>query len=183
MHLEQRDSIAAIFIGPPLLRASIANYCTRVSAFEWSPEEYLDDATVQNPEFMIPTDQEEEAITYVFELTITDANGCVVQSTPDGAPGIQVINPAAVSHPATITGHPNPFTDQVILGYHLPESETVSLVITDIYGEIVEELLWEEEELAGLHQLSWDTGDLLPGIYVYTLYQSTDVVSLKMIKL
>ncbi len=65
-----------------------------------------------------------------------------------------------------ITAKPNPATDWVAFDYTLPENEgSATLTLTDITGKIVE--LFNLNGQQG--QKVWDTRDIKPGTYIYTL--------------
>ncbi len=80
--------------------------------------------------------------------------------------------------------YPNPFTDKVILNYNLPESANVRLCVFNTPGEMVAELLNENQE-KGEHHVIFHPGTLPQGIYTfrleYTGSQKSNCLFLKMI--
>ena len=67
-----------------------------------------------------------------------------------------------ILHPA----YPNPFNPQTTISYDLPLDSKVSVIIYDIRGDIVTELLVKDKiQKAGNHSIVWNAGDLSTGIY------------------
>jgi hypothetical protein len=65
-----------------------------------------------------------------------------------------------------ITAKPNPATDWVAFDYKLPENEsTANLTLTDITGKTIESFNLNGQQ----GQKVWDTRDIKPGTYIYTL--------------
>ena len=60
--------------------------------------------------------------------------------------------------------YPNPFNASTILNYQLPVASSISLQVYDTAGRLVETLVdgWRS---AGVHELTFDAGDLAAGIY------------------
>ena len=52
-------------------------------------------------------------------------------------------------------GYPNPFSDQVRIGYALPEGQQVEVAIYDVLGRKVQVLV-EGEQGAGVYEVAWD---------------------------
>ncbi len=63
---------------------------------------------------------------------------------------------------------PNPFNAAVTLSYTLPASSDVKLVVYDLGGRAVREVVNVRQE-TGRHQVSFDAGDLPSGIYLARL--------------
>ena len=80
------------------------------------------------------------------------------------------------STPLTYSLHPNypnPFNPETTIRYELKESGPVSLRIYDITGQLVRELV-ADEQLAGHHQAVWDGRNasgqsVATGAYLYEL--------------
>ncbi len=58
-----------------------------------------------------------------------------------------------------ITTFPNPFSQSLTLQYQLPQTSKVSAKIYNGIGVLVADLLQQEEQVAGLHQLKWNGKD------------------------
>ncbi|HYQ86157.1 MAG TPA: T9SS type A sorting domain-containing protein [Bacteroidota bacterium] len=63
---------------------------------------------------------------------------------------------------------PNPFNPTTTIEYGLPFSAVVKLVLYDVLGRQVQELVSGEEE-AGFHSVKWDAGAASSGVYYYRL--------------
>ncbi len=69
--------------------------------------------------------------------------------------------------------YPNPFNPETRIEYHLPQASEVNLVIYDVRGQIVRELVQESKQ-AGVHQVAWDSRNssgqrVATGIYIYRI--------------
>ena len=65
----------------------------------------------------------------------------------------------------SVSNYPNPFSDQTTIRYTLSTDEHVRMVVYDIFGKEVAELL-NELQTAGIHTLVYPTADLADGVYV-----------------
>jgi hypothetical protein len=52
--------------------------------------------------------------------------------------------------------YPNPFNPRTTLNYTLDQNMRLSISILDIRGRLVKSLLYDQRQIAGLHQLGWD---------------------------
>ncbi len=64
--------------------------------------------------------------------------------------------------------YPNPFSQNTMIDYELPESSDVSFKITDMTGRIVSRVDLGAMP-SGSHNYNLETNSLKPGIYFYTL--------------
>jgi|GEM_PF-2564064 len=64
---------------------------------------------------------------------------------------------------------PNPFNPSTDITYVLPEASTVRIVVTDIYGREVAELV-NSSESAGHHTVTFNADNLASGLYFYTMH-------------
>ncbi len=64
--------------------------------------------------------------------------------------------------------YPNPFRGSTTFSYELPADGPVTLTISDLTGRMVR-ILVDRRQQAGRHQVSWDAGDVEPGIYIFRL--------------
>jgi Zn-dependent metalloprotease len=64
--------------------------------------------------------------------------------------------------------YPNPFNPQAAISYQLSAYSYVSLKVYDVAGRLAETLVNGYRD-AGLHQVTWDAGDLASGIYLVKL--------------
>lgn len=75
--------------------------------------------------------------------------------------------------------YPNPFNPSTTIRYGIPEGSEVQLVVFDMLGRRVAELV-NERQSPGYHQVSFDAGNLASGIYIYRLKAGEYVVTKKM---
>ncbi|MFQ6608542.1 MAG: C25 family cysteine peptidase [Fidelibacterota bacterium] len=64
--------------------------------------------------------------------------------------------------------YPNPFNPITTISYDLPEEGYVRLVIYDILGQEIVNLV-DEEQSAGSYQVRWEPDNIASGIYIYRL--------------
>lgn len=65
-----------------------------------------------------------------------------------------------------LAAFPNPFEQSTTIKYYLPASGKVTLWVTDAQGKVVGQLLREEEQSAGPHNMEWKPASLSDGIYI-----------------
>ena len=78
--------------------------------------------------------------------------------------------------------YPNPFNPSTTITYALPEAAEVSLIIYNLRGESVANLV-NERQSAGWHNIKWQASNLSTGIYFYKLIAGGFVQTKKMILL
>lgn len=64
--------------------------------------------------------------------------------------------------------YPNPFNPSTMIGYDVKEATDVSVVVYDLMGRMVAELV-NERHAAGRYQVEWNAGHLASGIYYYQI--------------
>jgi flagellar hook assembly protein FlgD len=74
---------------------------------------------------------------------------------------------------ALLQNYPNPFNPETKIEYHLPCPSEVRLMIYDIRGQLVRELI-QGEKPAGYHEVIWDSRNsagqnVAAGIYIYKI--------------
>jgi hypothetical protein len=79
--------------------------------------------------------------------------------TPDETMGFSIFN------------YPNPFRNTTDIVYVLPESGTVTLILTDMYGKMVRTLVEAVQQDAGQYTFRVDPNEynLSPGVYLYKI--------------
>jgi len=77
---------------------------------------------------------------------------------------------------------PNPFKDETMISFTIPNSEQVQLRIMDSVGREIA-LLVDEKLEAGYHEVSFSNKDLPPGVYYYTLRGENTVMAKQMVVL
>ena len=76
--------------------------------------------------------------------------------------------------------YPNPFNPTTKISYSIPQSGNVSLVIYDVLGNKIEELV-QKEQTAGNYTAEWNAAKVASGVYFYTLKAGNYVQSKKML--
>lgn len=76
--------------------------------------------------------------------------------------------------------YPNPFNPRTIINYQLPISNFVKLIVYDILGREVTELV-NSMQKAGFYEVEWDGSNLASGVYLYKIEAGTFVDSKKMV--
>ncbi len=75
-------------------------------------------------------------------------------------------NPLPLSHlRRLLPNYPNPFNPSTTIKYDLPEPAKVSLIIYDVLGRKVAELV-NEEKAAGYHSVTWSAANVASGVYL-----------------
>lgn len=88
-------------------------------------------------------------------------------SYQNGTPGMQNFS-NAIERNILQQNFPNPTDDVTIIPYSIKTPGYVVIRVYDIFGQEIETLVSEQKEISN-YQLSWNTGHLSGGIYVYTL--------------
>ena len=65
--------------------------------------------------------------------------------------------------------YPNPFNPETNIKFTLPELSSVKLIIYNILGEVVSELINEQKD-PGYYKVVWNAGNYSSGIYFYSIY-------------
>jgi endo-1,4-beta-xylanase len=69
---------------------------------------------------------------------------------------------------ALMQNYPNPFNPSTIISYDLPKTSHVKIIIYDILGRIVDNLI-DKSQNAGSYSIVWYPAKLSSGIYIYRL--------------
>ncbi|MBE0570719.1 MAG: T9SS type A sorting domain-containing protein [Ignavibacteriaceae bacterium] len=78
--------------------------------------------------------------------------------------------------------YPNPFNPVTTIKYDLPHTSDVSLIIYDILGRKIKELVNTKQQ-AGRYEVQFDASSLASGVYIYQLIAEKFISSKKMILL
>ena len=78
--------------------------------------------------------------------------------------------------------YPNPFNPVTRIEFTLPEATSVKLVVYDLTGREVAQLI-DERKGAGDHSAHWDAADQPSGIYLYWLTAGSYTEVIKMVLL
>ena len=90
--------------------------------------------------------------------------GCIINGVPYGnMTGVEdEIKPA--DYKVTIKNYPNPFNNQTIIKYTIPEAEFVNITMYDMLGREIE-VLKNEYQNAGSFAIPWTARGLSSGVY------------------
>ena len=82
-----------------------------------------------------------------------------------------------------LTTNPNPFLNQTILEYTLPELETISVSLYSLSGQKIKTILPKATQEAGLYNYSIDGQFLDTGIYILEVLTSNERIQKKIVKI
>ena len=125
--------------------------------------------------------------TYHFQLVTSNSGGTAEgadQTFTTGTLGIDDQQEVPISfelHPA----YPNPFNPKTSIGFALPQSTRVSLIVYDLWGREISRLI-DESMGAGHYQIQWNgkssNGETVPsGVYIVRLSTREYVNSIKLV--
>ena len=75
--------------------------------------------------------------------------------------------------------YPNPFNNTTVIPFALRHTGNVKLQVWDVNGSLISTLV-NGRQLAGNHNVSWNTEGVTSGIYIYTLQTADGRLSGKM---
>jgi hypothetical protein len=81
-----------------------------------------------------------------------------------------------------VTVYPNPFKDKVQIDYSLEESETISIVLYDILGRVLQVIINNEEIDGGEHTTYFDGSNLNSGVYLVEVKSKSLRRTMKLVK-
>jgi hypothetical protein len=79
-----------------------------------------------------------------------------------------------------VQNYPNPFNPSTLIKYNLPQAGFVNLAVYNSIGEEVALLVNSQME-AGIHEISFNAGNLPSGIYIYRLQMNDQLSAKKML--
>ncbi|AUD05067.1 hypothetical protein CWM47_26420 [Spirosoma pollinicola] len=65
-----------------------------------------------------------------------------------------------------LKAYPNPFQQSTTIDYYLPADGSVTLLITDAQGKVISQLIQNESQSAGKHQIEWQPTAANAGVYI-----------------
>jgi PKD repeat protein len=107
---------------------------------------------------------------FTVTLTVTD-NGGLTNTFTAPVEIMSVSNEVLGGVPTVFAieqNYPNPFNPSTNINYSLPEASKVSIVVYDLLGQKVAELV-NTEKAAGYHTVAFDASALSSGIYIYQI--------------
>lgn len=118
---------------------------------------------------------------YTVTLTVTDNGG--LQASATGTVPIITSNEENDALPTSFAmeqNYPNPFNPSTLINYSLPEAAKVSIVVYDMLGQKVADLV-NAQKNAGHHTVNFDASALSSGVYIYQIRAADFVQSKKML--
>ena len=86
---------------------------------------------------------------------------------------VEIISDLSLS----LTAYPNPFEQSTKIEYILPANGKVNLWIIDAQGKKIGQLITEESQSAGKHEIEWKPSSLVTGTYISLLLQTSFIHS------
>ncbi|MFK7982907.1 MAG: 3-coathanger stack domain-containing protein [Saprospiraceae bacterium] len=86
-----------------------------------------------------------------------------------------------LSSPLPLKVYPNPFYNSTTIAYQLNKSEKVNLLIYDLSGQLITEMVTNEIQSAGTYQYDFNKGNLTEGMYLLYLKTEKEQLVKKMI--
>ena len=78
--------------------------------------------------------------------------------------------------------YPNPFNARTTINYYLSQANNVTLEVYDLLGKRVE-ILVDEHQSAGEHQVVWNADNVASGTYLYRIEVGDEIATSKMVLL
>lgn len=69
----------------------------------------------------------------------------------------------------SLGAYPNPFAQNTLIEYTIPENAMVSINILDVRGTVISRLLSDQVQEGGTHRITFESDSLPEGIYICTL--------------
>jgi len=109
------------------------------------------------------------------------ASGTIVIHTTDGGGppvGIHQTSTEIPSEYKLYQNYPNPFNPTTIIKYQIINTKEVRLVVYDIQGKLMTELV-NQRQNAGTYEVDWNGSGYSTGIYFYSLIVDGEVIDTK----
>ncbi|MDI9880430.1 T9SS type A sorting domain-containing protein [Flectobacillus longus] len=83
---------------------------------------------------------------------------------------------------SSLTVSPNPVQDVATISFKIPQSSTISLVVSNASGEPIVELIRNEYKEAGEYRLALESKDWSSGMYLLHLQTTQGITTFKIVK-
>ncbi len=80
---------------------------------------------------------------------------------------------------SAFTIYPNPFSNSFTIELSIPQSESVTLFLTDLTGRMIQTIASNQRFDEGIHAITLETGTLGAGIYFCTLKKQSGLTETK----
>jgi hypothetical protein len=116
-------------------------------------------------------------------ITVTPATPSLVAAKP-AAPNARgtVATDAPAAQELALTGHPNPFRDELRLSFALPTAQAYTLAVYDAQGRLVQQLASGQAEAGQVQELVVPTYTYATSLYLVRLTTTTGTQLLKLLK-
>ena len=107
---------------------------------------------------------------YMIKLLVSDGieEDSISIIVPVIISSVDELNELGISDYSIQQNYPNPFNPSTNINYRIPEASKVSIVVYDMLGQKVAELV-NAEQSAGNHAVLFDASNLSSGVYIYQL--------------
>lgn len=96
------------------------------------------------------------------------SNGTILKTTNGGIVGLEHTGNTVPTNYKLLQNYPNPFNPTTTIEFELPQSSNVKLVVFDIIGRVVENLI-DQQLNSGSYKYIFDGSKLSSGVYYYKL--------------
>ena len=121
-------------------------------------------------------------VKFISSLTgwIVGTGGSILKTTNGGTVWINRTGTGIPESYSLMQNYPNPFNPVTTIGYQLPVSDYVRLIIYDLNGRELKTFA-DGEQQAGYYEIEWNASDYSSGVYFYKLQAGDYTESRKMI--
>lgn len=95
--------------------------------------------------------------------------GAVFEASIAACQGAEMNLTAWEENVFTLGAYPNPFAQNTLIEYTIPETSTVSINIMDLRGVVISRLLKDQKQEGGTHRVTFESETLPSGVYICTL--------------
>ena len=106
--------------------------------------------------------------------------GCIINGVPYGVMTGVEDELAPIDYKVTIKNYPNPFNNQTIIKYTIPEAEFVNITMYDMLGREIE-VLKNEYQNAGAYTIPWTAKGLSSGVYFAVIKYKNQILTHKIL--
>ena len=115
-----------------------------------------------------------------FLATIENCATATARAREDEIPSVEIASMSPLKH-TDLKIFPNPFYDRTTIQFELAKSESVNLLVFDQMGKLINPLLLNVQQDAGIHRVSFNMDNLTSGIFWVQLITEDTLVSKKMV--